>query len=253
MAALREAQLPACFLNPQRLRQFARSQGIAAKTDKLDARILAHFAQRNQPQPRPLPDVAQQELAQLMNRRRQLQEMIQMEQNRLQTTPFTRLRESHRLIIKQLQAHLKNLEQEIHDFFQKNPEWVQVEQILQSCIGVGPNTSLCLQAYLSELGSLNRRQIAALAGVAPFPRESGLWRGQRRIEGGRHRLRQALYMSTLAAVRYNPVIKTFYLRLVKQGKAKKVALVAWMRKLLTILNAMVRDSKPWCPPAPCSV
>ncbi len=250
VAALREAGLPACFVNPQRVRQFARSQGIAAKTDKLDAWVLALFAERNQPQPRPLPDAMQQELAQLMNRRRQLLEMIQMEDNRLKIAPFNRLRQSHQLVINQLQVHLKNLEKEIHDFFKQNPEWVQFDKIVQSCVGVGPNTSLCLRAYLWELGSLNRRQVAALAGVAPFTRESGLWRGQRRIEGGRHRLRQALYMATLSAVRFNPVISAFYKRLIKKGKAKKVALVACMRKLLTILNAMVRDCQPWCPPAP---
>ena len=250
VAALREAQLPACFINPQRLRQFARSQGIAAKTDKLDARVLALFAQRNRPRPRPLPDAAQQELKHCMNRRRQLLEMLQMEQNRLAVAPFPRLRQSHQAVIDNLKAQLHALEKDLDDFFRQHPQWVQVDRILTSVLGVGPTTSLSMRAYLWELGELNRRQIASLAGVAPFNQDSGLWRGRRAIAGGRHQLRRVLYMATLAAVRFNPVIRDFYHRLVQRGKAKKVALVAAMRKLLTILNAMVKNLQPWCPSAP---
>jgi transposase len=250
VAALREAQLPACFINPQRLRQFARSQGIAAKTDKLDAKVLALFAQRNQPQARPLPDSHQQELKHLMNRRRQLLEMLQMEENRLAVAPFPRLRQSHQAVIANLQAQLQALEKDLDDFLGQHPQWLEVDRILTSVPGIGPTTSLSIIAYLWELGSLNRRQIASLAGVAPFNQDSGLWRGRRAIAGGRHQLRRALYMATLSAVRFNTIIRNFYQRLVERGKTKKIALVAAMRKLLTILNTMVKNRRLWCPSSP---
>jgi transposase len=249
VAALREANLPACFINPKLVRNFARSAGIAAKTDRLDAQVLALFASRMRPQPRPLPDIKQQELKHLMTRRRQLLDMLRMEKNRLDPTPLPRIGRSIRHNIQSLEAQLQDLEREIDDFFKQHPLWVELEKTLTSVLGVGHLSALFLIAYLPELGRLNRKEIAALVGVAPFSRDSGQWRGQRHIEGGRSRLRQALYMSTLVATRFNPVIRAYYQRLLANGKAKKVALVACMRKLLTILNAMLKKQQPWCSPA----
>jgi transposase len=250
IAALREAELPACFINPKLVRNFARGAGIAAKTDRLDAQVLALYACRMRPQPRTLPTQQQQELKLLLTRRRQLLEMIQMENNRLDPTPLPRITQSIRQTIQSLEAQLAALNREIDDFFQQHPLWVGLEQTLTSVLGVGHLSALILIAYLPELGRLNRKEIAALAGVAPFNRDSGQWRGQRHIEGGRSALRQGLYMATLVATRFNPVIQACYQRLLAKGKAKKVALIACMRKLLTILNAMVRKQQLWCPPAP---
>jgi len=247
VAALRAAGLPACFINPKYVRNFARSAGITAKTDRLDAQVLALFAERLRPQPRTLPDERQQELKQLLTRRRQLLEMIQMEKNRLDPTPSPRVKQSLQQTIQSLEAQLAALHQEIDDFFQQQPLWRDLEKTLTSALGIGHLSALMLIAYLPELGRLNRKEIAALAGLAPFNRDSGQMRGQRHIEGGRSRLRQALYMATLVATRYNPVIQAFYQRLLEKGKAKKVAIVACMRKLLTILNAMVKKQQPWCP------
>ena len=247
VAALRAAGLPACFINPKNVRNFARSAGITAKTDRLDAQVLALFAERLRPQPRTLPDERQQELKQLLTRRRQLLEMIQMEKNRLDPTPSARVKQSLQQTIQSLEAQLAALHQEIDDFFQQQPLWQDLEKTLTSALGIGHLSALMLIAYLPELGRLNRKEIAALVGLAPFNRDSGQMRGQRQIEGGRSRLRQALYMATLVATRYNPVIQDFYQRLLEKGKAKKVAIVACMRKLLTILNAMVKKQQPWCP------
>lgn len=250
VAALREAQLPACFINPKLVRNFARGAGIAAKTDRLDARVLALYASRMQPPARPLPSAAQQELKLLLTRRRQLLDMIQMEKNRLDPTPSPRIAQSIQHTIKSLEDQLAALVREIDDFFYQHPLWVELALTLTNVLGIGHLTALMLLAYLPELGRLNRKEIAALAGVAPFNRDSGQWRGQRHIEGGRSRLRQALYMATMVATRHNPVIKAFYQRLLGKGKAKKVAIIACMRKLLTMLNAMVKNQQPWCPPAP---
>jgi len=250
IAALREAGLPACFINPKLVRNFARGAGIAAKTDRLDAQVLALYACRMRPQPRTLPTPQQQELKLLLTRRRQLLEMIQMENNRLDPTPLPRIAQSIRQTIQSLEAQLAALNREIDDFFQQHPLWVGLEQTLTSVLGVGHLSALILIAYLPELGRLNRKEIAALAGVAPFNRDSGQWRGQRHIEGGRSPLRQGLYMATLVAARFNPVIRTFYQRLLAAGKPKKLALIACMRKLLTILNALVKKQQLWCPTAP---
>ena len=250
VAALREAELPACFINPKLVRNFARGAGIAAKTDRLDAQVLALYASRMRPQPRPLPAAQQQELKHLLTRRRQLLDMIQMEKNRLDPTPSRRIAQSIQQTIKSLEDQLAALNRDIDDFFQQHPLWLQLEQTLTSALGIGHLTALILIAYLPELGRLNRKKIAALAGVAPFNRDSGQWRGQRHIEGGRSQLRKALYMPTLVATQRNPVIQAYYQRLLARGKAKKVALIACMRKLLTILNAMVRKLQSWCPSAP---
>jgi len=250
VAALREAGLPACFINPKLVRNFARAVGIAAKTDRLDAKVLALYASVTKPQPRPLPEAAQQELKLFMTRRRQLLEMVQMEKNRLDPMPLPRIVQSIRQTIKSLEDQLAALSREIEDFFQQHPLWVELALILTSVLGIGRLTALMVIAYLPELGRLNRKQIAALAGVAPFNRDSGTYRGQRHIEGGRQRLRQALFMATLVAAHRNPVLRSYYQNLLSRGKAKKTALIACMRKLLTILNAMVRKQQPWCPCAP---
>lgn len=247
VAALREAELPASFINPLQVRQFARSLGITAKTDRLDARVLALFAEKIRPGPRPLPTAQQQELKQLMGRRRQLQDMVHMERHRLETCHAPRVQESLRTLLKALLAELKALEQEIRDFIDRHPLWEQWAAILQSAPGVGPQTSCSLIAWVPERGTLNRRQIAKLVGVAPQNRDSGLWRGRRTIGGGRGQVRRVLYMAALTAVRLNPEIKNLYHRLLQQGKVKKVALVACMRKLLTILNAMVKNQQTWSP------
>jgi transposase len=250
VAALRDAHLPACFINPKLVRSFARSASIAAKTDRLDAKVLALFACRMRPQPRPLPDDKQQELKHLMTRRRQLLGMIQMEKNRLENAHFPRIRQSLQKNIEFLEGQLAALDRETDDFIQQNPLWAEQSQLLTTVPGIGPGTALSLAAYLPELGRLDRRQISSLAGLAPFNRDSGQWRGQRHIEGGRSRLRRALFMATLVATRFNPVIQAYYLHLLAQGKAKKVALVACMRKLLIILNAMARKQQTWCPTSP---
>jgi transposase len=247
VAALREASLAACFINPRQVRDFARSLGILAKTDAIDALVLARFAERLRPEPRPLPDAAQQELKQLLTRRRQLLDMILMEQNRLEFSPSSRVRQSIQAVVHSLSRQLQDLERQIDDFFRQHPLWVEQDQLLQSVPGIGPTTSLCLTAWLWELGRLNRREIAALVGVAPFNWDSGFWRGKRHIRGGRKRLRQVLYMATVAALRCNDVIRSYYHRLLQQGKAKKLAITACMRKLLTVLNAMVKNQQPWKP------
>lgn len=247
IAALREAGLPACFINPRQVRDFARSLGILAKTDTIDALVLARFAEKLRPEPRPLPDAAQQELKQLLTRRRQMLDMVHMEQNRLEASPFPRVQQSIQEVLRSLRRQLQDLEREIDDFFRQHPLWVEQDQLLQSVPGIGPTTSLCLTAWLWELGRLNRREIAALVGVAPFNWDSGAWRGKRRIRGGRKRLRQVLYMATVAALRCNDVIRSYYHRLLQQGKAKKLAITACMRKLLTILNVMVKNQQPWNP------
>jgi transposase len=240
VAALREAKLPACCINPKLVRNFARSAGIAAKTDHLDAQVLALFACRMRPQPRPLPQAQQQELQHLMTRRRQLLGMVLMEKNRLDPAPFPRVQQSIQRNIASLKAQLADLHQDIDDFFRQNSLWVDLEKTLSKQTGVGPLTLLGVVAYLPELGRLNRREVASLAGLAPFNRDSGRWRGQRHIEGGRHPLRQALYMAALSASRFDPVISAFYQRLRHKGKPFKVVIVACMRKLLTILNAMAK-------------
>jgi len=246
VAALVAAGLAPVLINPRQVRDFARSLGILAKTDKIDAKVLAEFAFRVQPEPRPLPAAQQQELNHLLSRRSQLLEMIQMEFNRREISPFPRVRQSIDHNLDSLRRQMADLEREIDDFFHQSPLWVQQDTLLRTVPGIGPQTVLSLQAWLPELGALNRHQIAALVGVAPFNRDSGVFRGRRMIRGGRHKVRQALYMATLSAVRYNPIIKTLFDRLTSQsGKPGKVALVACMRKLLIILNAMVKSETPW--------
>jgi len=242
--ALTAAGIAVAVVNPRQVRDYAKATGRLAKTDRLDAEILARFAEAVRPEPRPLPDAASAELAALMGRRRQLIEMLTAEKNRLGSAS-RRVRQNIQVHINWLERQLSQLDRDLGDLIQNSPIWREKDDLLQSVPGVGPVLSLTLLANLPELGTLNRRQIAALVGVAPLSRDSGTLRGKRTVWGGRAVIRQVLYMSALIATRFNPVIRTFYQRLCKAGKAKKVALTACMRKLLTILNAMVKHKTPW--------
>jgi len=246
VAALRAAELPVVIVNPRRVREFAKSIGRLAKTDRLDARVLALYGERVEPPLRELPDEQSQALRALWLRRQQLIEMLVMEQNRLEHAPKALLH-SLRAHIDYLRKEIKHTEDDLDRMVRNSPLWDRYE-VLSSVPGVGPILSVALLADLPELGRLNRREIAALAGVAPFNQDSGSSQGLRAIEGGRGRLRRVLYVATLAAVRCNPVLKPFYQRLRAAGKLPKVALVATMRRLLLILNAMLKNHTTWRPP-----
>ncbi len=242
-------QIPVALVNPGRVREFAKSLGLLAKTDKLDARLLARFGEAAKLPPTVLPDEAVQKLSALMGRRRQLIEMLVMEKNHLLSTRLS-LRPAVQEHIAWLEQQIDQLIQQIQRNLQDTPGFREKDRILRSAKGVGPITSLILLSDLPELGQLDRKKIACLVGVAPFNDDSGYRRGQRRIKGGRASVRQVLYMAALVASRFNPTIHTFYQRLLDSGKRKKVALVACMHKLLTILNAMLRDMQPWKEPLP---
>jgi len=243
-AALVAEVLPVVVVNPRQVRDFAKAMGQLAKTDRLDAALLALFAERVQPMPRPWSDEARQRLEALITRRRQLLDMLTAERHRLEHAPAPIRRELVRHI-RWLERRVIGVDRDLDDTIQKSPVWRAKEDLLRTVPGVGPVVSRTLLADLPELGSLNRRQVAALAGVAPLAWDSGLRRGQRRVWGGRAPLRAVLYMGALVATRRNPVIRAFYRRLIQAGKPKKVALVACMRKLLTILNAMMRTQTTW--------
>ena len=245
-AALAAAGFPVVVVNPRQVREYARAKGILAKTDRIDARVLAMFAEAIKPQIRPLPDEATQELQSLQVRRRQLVTMIVAEKNRL-TTARKRVRKQIEQHINWLDKRLVEIEQDIETSVRSSPLWKENNDLLKSMPGIGSGTSAMLLAILPELGTLSNRQIAALVGLAPFNRDSGKHRGKRMIQGGRGRVRTALYMPTLAAIRHNPIIRSFYERLVQAGKPPKVAITACMRKLLTILNAIIRSGKQWRP------
>jgi len=244
LTALYEAKLPFCRVHPGRVREFARSTGLLAKTDRLDARLLARFGEAIQPPVTSLPGKDEQRLSALLIRRRQVVDMLTAEKNRLGTAPATTQdRISDHILW--LQEERKQLDEEIEQFIDQTPTFRHKQEILQSTPGIGPVTSAILLADLPELGQLSRQKVAALVGVAPFNNDSGPRRGKRRVKGGRAAIRSTLYMATLSSIQYNSVIQSFYQRLVKRGKEKKVAIVACMRKLLTILNAMIRDNKLW--------
>jgi transposase len=247
-AALAAAGLPVAVVNPRQVRDFAKAVGQLAKTDALDAALLARFAADVRPEPRPLPDAAQQELAALLARRRQVVAMLTAERQRLQTArPPVRARvQAH---IRWLQAELGALDDDLGQTLRASPVWREKEHLLRSVPGVGPVVALTLLAELPELGTLDRKRVAALVGLAPLACDSGTLRGKRLVWGGRGRVRAALYMAALVATRANPVIRAFYQRLLRVGKAKKVALTACMHKLLTILNAIVHAQTPWQQPA----
>jgi len=245
MAELCPGNIPVARVNPKRVREFAKATGRFAKTDQLDARNLSQYGEAIQPMATPLPSEQEQELVSLLSRRRQLIEMHVMEQNRLKTagkTMQTRI-EKH---LTWLNEEITAIDQEISDFIQNTPSWAEKDELIQSVPGIGKVTARTLLAEMPELGTIDRKKVAALVGVAPFNRDSGRLQGKRHIYGGRSEVRSVLYMATISATRFNPVIKTFYERLLKAGKEKKVAIVACMRKLLTIINAMLRHNKPWC-------
>ena len=241
VAALAAAALPVVVVNPRQVRDFARATGTLAKTDALDAAVLAHFADVIRPSVRPLRDAEAQVLNSLTARRHQVMTMLVSEKNRLGTAISA--------VRPRIEAHIVWLEQELDDLdeglrqtLRQSPVWREKDDLLRTVPGVGEQLSLTLLAYLPELGTLDRRQVAALVGVA---RDSGTLRGKRAVWGGRSRVRGALYMGTLSATRYNPFIRDFYQRLLAHGKPKKVALVACMRKLLVILNSMLKHRSPW--------
>jgi transposase len=244
VASLLTAQMPTCVVNPRQVRDFAKATGHLAKTDRIDAAVLAHFAQAVQPIPRPMPDTQTQALDALLTRRQQIVAMLTAEKNRLGSAT--------RGLRPRIQAHLGWLQQELQDLnvtlydeIRRTPAWREKDDLLQSVPGVGPVTACVMIAALPELGQLDRKQIAALVGVAPLNRDSGTIRGRRTIWGGRAAVRSILYMATLSATRHNPIIKAFYQRLIAAGKLPKVALTACMHKLLIILNAILRSGKPW--------
>lgn len=244
-ATLASAGLAVAVVNPRQIRDFARATGLLAKTDTLDARVIAHFAEAIRPAARPLPDAQRQHLGELVTRRRQLIEMLGAETNRRRLTRTRALQRRLDAHIAWLARALQDLETDLHDTIRSSPIWRDTENLLTSVPGVGPITALTLIAELPELGRLDRRRIAALVGLAPFNRDSGTFRGKRRIRGGRAHSRTALFLSAMVAIRYNPDIKRFYNRLLQAGKHKKVALTACIRKIVTALNAMLRDNKPW--------
>ena len=242
--AMATAHIPVAVVNPRQVRSYARSVGQLAKTDHIDARILVRFAAAVRPEPRPLPDAETSELEALITRRRQLVGMITAEQNRLpMALPITRKR--IKVHIGWLRRQLSKVDADIDGLVRRSPLFRAKDDLLQTVPGIGDMTSRTLVALLPELGTLSPKQIAALVGVAPFNRDSGTFRGRRRVWGGRARVRTALYMAALVGTRRNPTLQAFYLRLRGAGKPAKVALVACMRKLLIIANAMVRDGRAW--------
>jgi transposase len=244
VAELAAAKLPFAVANPRQVRAFAKGVGYLEKTDKIDAAVMAHFAEVVHPEPRPLPSEAALRLNALVVRRRQVVTMLTCEENRRTTAPAV-VRDGIQAHIDLLKQSLSSLEKEMREAIKQDPEWSDVYRILCSAKGVGPALACTLLAGMVELGKLNRREIAKLVGIAPLARDSGQFKGRRTIWGGRSAIRAVLYMAALVATRHNPVIRDLYQRLLAAGKLKKVALVACLRKLLTILNAMVRDKKTW--------
>jgi transposase len=245
VAALAQAGLPVIVVNPRQVRDFAKAVGRLAKTDRIDAQVLALFGARLQPTPRPLPDEATQELEAVLTRRRQLLEMLHAERQR-------RPRARGRVVRRSLDAHIRWLERQVIDTdatleaaIQASPVWRVHDQLLQSVPGVGPTLARTLLGLVPELGHLDRHAIAALVGVAPLARDSGTLRGRRTCWGGRPAVRTVLYMAALTAARWNPVLRAFYQRLRAAGKPAKVALTAVARKLIVLLNAILRDHRPW--------
>ncbi|WP_421758802.1 IS110 family transposase [Devosia sp.] len=247
VAELAAAGLPVVVLNPAQVRHYAQAIGLKAKTDPIDARLIALFVAAVKPEPRPIADAHTEDLAALMARRRQLVQMLAAERMRRQQAAPGLIRTSLARIVTTLEDELKDLDRHIDTTVRDTPVWRDKENLLASVPGIGKTIARTLLAELPELGQLNPKQVAALAGLAPYTRQSGKWRGKSLIGGGRTAVRTALFMGALVAARHNPTLKAFRDRLVAAGKPKLVAIVATARKLLTILNAIVRDKKPWSP------
>lgn len=245
VAALAARRLPVVVVNPRQVRDFAKGLGILAKTDAIDARVLARFRELVQPEIRPLPAENARQFQELLSRRAQLVQMKTAESNRLATVAAKPVRKSIETVLKFLTKQIAELDQQLDEQIKACPAWKEKEDLLLSVPGVGTQTSRTLLAELPELGQCSRQTIGALFGLAPFNRDSGTLRGQRTIRGGRSSVRSVMYMARLSAVRHNPTIRSTYQRLVDAGKKKKVALVACMHKLLTILNAMLRTNSHW--------
>jgi transposase len=244
-AGLAGAGLPVVVVNPAQVRAFAQALGKRAKTDPIDAAVIAHFAEATKPQLRQLPDATTRLLAELVARRRQIVEMIGTESQRARHITAPRLKKGLARLRKALEKELSELDDDISDHVRGSPAWAEKEDLLASVPGIGPTIARSLIAELPELGSLDRRQIAALVGLAPWTRQSGQWRGKSFIGGGRANVRRVLFMGAMVAARFNPELKRFRDRLVAAGKPKLVAIIAVARKLLTILNAILRDKSPW--------
>ena len=245
VAELAAASLPVVVVNPRQVRDFARATGQLAKTDAIDATVLAKFGRAVRPELRPLPSAKQRELQEQLARRRQLVQMLSAEQHRLHQAADKLVRKSIQAVQQTLAEQIEQIDERLQQAIEQSPVWREKENLLRSVPGIGPQTALSLLVELPELGGCSRQQIAALVGVAPLNRDSGKLRGQRTIGGGRATVRTALYMATLVATRHNQTIRNHYQRLLKAGKRKKVALVACMRKMLCILNAILREKKPW--------
>ena len=243
-AALAAAGLPVVVVNPAQVRAFAVAIGQRAKTDPIDARVIAHFAEATRPQVRALPDAETRLLADLVQRRRQIVEMMTAERQREKRAP-ARLKKSIGRLLKALQKELDSVNADIDDSVRGSPAWRETADLLTSVPGIGDKIARTMIGELPEFGRLDRKEIAALAGLAPFTRQSGQWRGRSFIGGGRPSVRSALFMGAMVAKQHNPVLKTFFDRLVAAGKPKMVAIIAVARKLLTILNAILRDRRPW--------
>jgi len=246
VVVLAEAKLPVVVVNPRQVRDFAKATGVLAKTDRIDARILARFGEAVKPEVRELPDAQARDLMAHVARRRQLHQMLRAERHRRLRVarPLKKSLERH---IAYLEKQLAKLDEDLHDAIRQTPIWQESFDLLQSVPGIGPTTAATMIAELPELGRLSRHEIAALVGVAPFNRDSGKWKGKRSTWGGRSSVRSALYMATLVATQYNAYIRAYYQRLLTRGKAKKTALVACMRKLIVILNSMLKNHQPWNP------
>lgn len=242
--ALFEAGQPVALVSPQRVRQYAKAKGLLAKTDQIDAQVLADFGKKLQPRLFVGKSEERRRLSALLARRKQLNEMLQAEKNRLRTRDLS-LQGSLERVLRCLKAELDSIDQEIEQFLQEHQDLEEQEKLLRTAKSIGRVTAATLLADLPELGQLDRKEIAALVGVAPMNRDSGRKRGHRKTQGGRPDVRSALYMSALTGIRYNPILKAQYDHLVKRGKEKKVAITACMRKMLTILNAMMRDQQPF--------
>ena len=244
--ALVAAELPGVMVNAKRLRDFAKATGKLAKTDAIDAKTIAHYAQAIRPKLRRRPDAQERELRRLVSRRRQLLQMITMERNRLELAPAVERKEINQHLA-WLAKRVQFKDDEINRMLRENPLWQEDEQLLRTVPGIGPVACSTLLSELPELGTLTHKQIAALVGVAPYNHDSGKLRGHRCISGGRAAVRSALYMAVVCAIVHNPPIREFYQRLKQAGKPSKVALTACMRKLLTMLNAILRSRTPWQP------